>query len=59
MANNAYDTITISSALAAEMQTAIKDLTALSGMYMPEIVPFDSAAIEQKFSEITATLENR
>jgi len=59
VANNAYDTITISSALAAEMKTAIKDLTTLSSMYLPELVPFDSAAIAQKFNEITAKLENQ
>ena len=59
VARNAYDTIAISSALAEQMQTAIEDLATLSGMHLPELVPFDSAAIAQKFSEITTTLERQ
>jgi hypothetical protein len=56
---NAYDTIAISSALAEQMQTAIQDLATLSGMHLPDLVPFDSAAIAQKFSEITTSLEEQ
>jgi len=57
VAGNAYETITISSALAAEMQTALKDLATLREMHLPELIPFDNEAIEKKFSEITAALK--
>lgn len=56
IARNAYDTISISSALVTEMRAAVEDLAALRDMHLPELVPFDNAAIEQKFDEITATL---
>jgi hypothetical protein len=56
IARNAYETISISSALAAEMQTALEDLAALREMSLPELIPFDSEALAQKFSEITAAL---
>lgn len=58
IARNAYDTISISSALAAEMQTALEDLAALRDMHLPELIPFDNEAIQQKFTEITAALES-
>jgi hypothetical protein len=57
VAQNAYETISISSALASEMQTAIEDLTALRELHLPELIPFDTAAVEQRFREITSALE--
>ncbi len=58
VASNAYRTISISSALANEMQTTLEDLAALQEMHLPELVPFDNEAIQKKFNEITAALQD-
>jgi hypothetical protein len=57
IARNAYETISVSSALAAEMQTAIEGIAALRRMHLPELIPFDNEAIQQRFNEITVALE--
>ena len=57
VAKNAYDTIHISSVLASEMQTALKDLNTLRDMHLPDLVPIADAVIQQKFNEITSALQ--
>ncbi len=57
VAMNAYQTINIAATLAAEMQSAVKDLSALRNMHLPALVPLNSDALQQKFSEITRELE--
>ena len=56
VALNAYHTIRISSMLASEMQSAVKDLNALRDMHLPDMIPLDDEALERKFSEITREL---
>ncbi|MDF3129659.1 hypothetical protein P0Y35_10680 [Kiritimatiellaeota bacterium B1221] len=57
VAMNAYQTINIAATLAEEMQSAVKDLSALRNMHLPALVPLNSDALQQKFSEITRELE--
>lgn len=57
VAMNAYQTINIAATLAAEMKSAVKDLSALRTMHLPALVPLNSDALQQKFSEITRELE--
>lgn len=57
VAMNAYRTIRIAASLAAEMQSAVKDLSALREMHLPALIPLNSDALQQKFSEITRELE--
>lgn len=56
VAQNAYHTIRISSALASEMQAAVKDLNALRAMHLPDMIPLNDEALQRKFSEITREL---
>ena len=57
VARNAYETISIASALAAEMETAIENLSGLRSLHLPDLVPFNNDAIQQRFTEITESLE--
>lgn len=57
VAMNAYQTIRIAATLAEEMQSAVKDLSALREMHLPALIPLDDAALQQKFNEITRELE--
>lgn len=57
VALNAYRTIKISATLAAEMQSAVKDLRSLRDMHLPALIPLNSDALQQKFSEITRELQ--
>ncbi|WFB36008.1 hypothetical protein P3T73_17790 [Kiritimatiellota bacterium B12222] len=57
VAMNAYQTISIAATLAAEMQSAVKDLSALKNMHLPALVPLNNEALQQKFSEITRELQ--
>jgi hypothetical protein len=57
VAMNAYRTIRIAATLAAEMQSAVKDLSALRKMHLPALIPLNNDALQQKFSEITRELQ--
>jgi len=57
VAMNAYQTIRIAATLASEMESAVNDLRALRDMHLPTLIPLNSDALQQKFSEITRELE--
>lgn len=57
VAMNAYQTIQIAATLAEEMQSAVKDLSALREMHLPALIPLNDEALQQKFNEITRELE--
>jgi len=59
VAMNAYQTIRIAATLASEMQSAVKDLSALREMHLPALIPLNDEALQQKFNEITRKLEGK
>ena len=56
VAKNAYDTIRVAASLVSEMQACIRDLTTVSKMHLPDLLPLDSEALQKRFGEITTLL---
>jgi hypothetical protein len=52
VALNAFHTIRVSAMLVREMESALQDLDALRSMQLPELIPINDAAIQQKFMDI-------
>ncbi|HUS90605.1 MAG TPA: hypothetical protein VM695_02105 [Phycisphaerae bacterium] len=57
VALNTYKTAKTASALVGLIQASDKDLAALRGMELPEMMPFENAELQQKFQEIAARLK--
>lgn len=58
VAKNTYDTILVASALVEEMEACVRDLMALRDMHLPNLVPLDDRAVQEKFVEISALLSD-
>ena len=58
VAKNTYDTILVASALIEEMEACVRDLMALRDMHLPNLVPLDDRAVQEKFVEISALLSD-
>ncbi len=56
VAMNAYQTIRVASDLVSEMKACLKDLSSLQDMHLPDLLPVNDVALEQKFAEITNSL---
>lgn len=52
VALNAFHTIRVSAMLMREMESALKDLSALRDLDLPDLVPINDAAIRDKFFDI-------
>ena len=56
VAQNAYETIQISTTLITEMQAAVNDITAIRDMHLPALQPIQDDAVRRKFDEISEAL---
>lgn len=54
---NAYQTIRIAATLAEEMTQAVQDLQTLRSLDVPDLVPLQDEAIQQKFRELSEQLK--
>jgi hypothetical protein len=54
---NAYRTIRIAAVLAEEMTSAVQDLQTLRSLDLPDLLPLQDAALQQKFMELSEQLK--
>ncbi len=57
VARNAYDTLRVSSALADEVNSLLEELQNLRELHLPELLPLDDDAVQERFQDITRELQ--
>ena len=58
VARNTYNTAKIASELVKLIKASEKELTALQGLELPELIPFENVELQRKFEQITQQLKS-